>query len=96
MTQDAGAEPVAKREAVPLADGLFEPQLVANHDELQSVDFVGQSIAFWTARVQSLPCPDCGVIGSLTTNDRCYAVEVYCMRGACKYEVEFVYARKAP
>lgn len=72
----------------------FNPDRAATLWEMNSLEHIAESLAFWASRLQEMTCPGCGVKRSLELHVLPYGVEIVCRRNEtdrCNYsqEVEF-------
>lgn len=72
----------------------FAPDRAAFAWEMNSLEHIAESLAFWASRLQEMTCPECGVKRTLELHVLPYAIEIVCRRSEtdrCNYsqEVEF-------
>jgi hypothetical protein len=80
---------VKARKAPPAV--VFAPPLSSNEWELNSYEFVTDSIGIWLDRLTKIPCPSCGVVGSLDVEMVPFGVRVFCVRFKnCEHETEII------
>jgi hypothetical protein len=73
----------------------FDAKLLGSAEELHSVAFVGDSLAFWARQLRKLACPRCKVFGALLVWERAHGIELYCCRRGCNYNSEHAFNGKA-
>lgn len=76
----------------------FNPDRATTLYELNSLEHIQESLAFWYNRLHEHSCPECGVKGTLDVDVMPYGIEVNCMRadsGKCEYSQEIQFVERA-
>ena len=73
----------------------FDPERAAFTWEMNSLEHIAESLAFWVSRLTAMTCPECGVKRTLELRVLPYGIEIVCHRNEtdkCAYvqEVHFM------